>query len=272
LIAERGARALERYNAALVKRTLKIVALVVLLLVVAVVALFAITFMGRQSITDGFEVGGIRIVADGIVSVAVVPAGQGQVVLIDAGNDNAGQAILAELSRRQLGPDAVAAIFITHGHPDHTGAIGQFRKAQVMALEAEVGLIEGREGARGPLTRLFPVRPTGVKVARTLRDSETVTVGEAQVRVFAVPGHTAGSAAYLVNGVLFLGDAADTNDAGELSGSPWIFSDNQAQDRASLVRLAQRLDGERADVKALVFAHSGVRTEGLAPLTAFATK
>jgi glyoxylase-like metal-dependent hydrolase (beta-lactamase superfamily II) len=254
------------------KRILKIVGLVLLLLVVAVVGLVAVTFLGRQSITDGVEIGNIRIVKDGVVSVAVMPVGPREVALVDAGNDATGAAILAELAKLQLGPEAVTAIFLTHGHPDHTGAVHLFPKAQVMALEAEVGLVEGREGAHGPLTRLFPVRPTGLKVTRPLHDGETVMLDQITVRVFAVPGHTAGSAAYLVNGALFLGDAADTNTAGEISGSPWIFSDSQAQDRASLVRLAQRLAEEHADVKALVFAHSGVRTEGLAPLTAFAQK
>jgi glyoxylase-like metal-dependent hydrolase (beta-lactamase superfamily II) len=105
-----------------------------------------------------------------------------------------------------------------------------------------------------------------------VREGDTIMVGEVPIRVFAVPGHTAGSAAYLVNGVLFLGDAADTNDAGVISGSPWIFSDSQGQDRASLVHLAQVLQQEHANVKALAFAHSGVRVEGLAPLVAFAQR
>jgi hypothetical protein len=76
----------------------------------------------------------------------------------------------------------------------------------------------------------------------------------------------------LINRVLFLGDSADTNDAGEIRGAPWIFSDSQAQNGQSLVRLADRLDQEKANVIALAFAHSGVRTEGLAPLTAFAAR
>jgi glyoxylase-like metal-dependent hydrolase (beta-lactamase superfamily II) len=226
--------------------------------------------MGRQSITDGLEVNNVRIVKDGISSVGVFPVGEKQVALIDAGTDAEGTAILAELSRRQLGPDAVVAIFITHGHQDHTAAIRKFPNAQVMALDLEVGRVEGTDGFHGPVTRLMPVRPTGVKVARALHDGETVLVGQTPVRVFATPGHTGGSASYLVNGVLFLGDAADTDGSGKLAGSPWIFSDSQADDRASLVRLNQRLVQEHADVKALAFAHSGVRAEGLAPLTAFA--
>lgn len=252
------------------KTLLKSVALIVVVLIVAVVAVIAVTFMGRQSITDGFETNGIRIVKDGIVSIAIVPVGAGQVALVDAGNDGDGKAVLAELSRRQMGPDAVIAILVTHGHQDHTAGIKLFPRARVMALDREVGAIEGVEGFHGPLTQLMPVRPTGVKVAWPVRDRETVIVGDIPVRVFAVPGHTAGSAAYLVNGVLFLGDAADTNDAGEIKGSPWIFSDSQAQDRASLVRLADRLQEEHANVKALAFAHSGVRTEGLAPLVTYA--
>ncbi len=250
---------------------LRILGLVAALLIIAAVAVIAVTFLGRQSITDGFETNGVHIVKDGIVSVAVVAVAQGEVALIDAGNDKSGQAILAELSRRQLGPDAVTAILLTHGHPDHTGAIAMFPKAQVMALEAEVALVEGRTAARGPLPRLFPARPTGVNVT-PLQDGVTVTVGETQIGVFAVPGHTAGSAAYLVNGVLLLGDAADTASDGEVKGAPWIFSDSQAEDRASLVGLDQRLLRDGVDVTAIVFAHSGVLTKGLAPLDAFAQK
>ena len=257
------------YNASRMKSILKILGLAAVLLVIAAVVVIAVTFLGRQSILDGVEIDGIHIVKDGIVSVAVVPVAQGQVVLVDAGNDKSGQAILAELSRRQLGPDAVTAILLTHGHPDHTAAIAMFSKAQVMALDTEVALVEGRTAARGPVPRLFPARPTGVKVT-PLQDGATVRVGETQIGVFAVPGHTAGSAAYLVNGVLFLGDAADATSDGEVKGAPWIFSDSQPQDRASLVALDQRLLHDGVNVKAIVFAHSGVLTKGLTPLTVFA--
>ena len=252
------------------RRILKIVGLVVGLLLIVAVGTIASAFMGRQSITDGFEINGIHIVKDGIVTVAFVPMGTGEMALIDAGNDKSGKAILAELARRQLSTDAVKAILLTHGHPDHTAAILLFPNAQVMALGPEVALVEGRAGAHGPLTRLMPVSPTGVKVTRVLQDGEVVMLGQLTVRVFAVPGHTAGSAAYLVNGVLFLGDAADTTSDAAIKPAPWVFSDSQAQDRASLVYLDQRLIQDGSDVKAIAFAHSGVLVKGLAPLTAFA--
>jgi glyoxylase-like metal-dependent hydrolase (beta-lactamase superfamily II) len=252
------------------KRALKIVGLLVAVLVVAIVALLAATFMGRQSIRDGADVNGLRIVKDGIVSVAVVPVSDTEVALVDAGNDKSAKAILAELSRRHLGPDAVTTILITHGHPDHTGGVAMFPKAQVVALEAEKALVEGRAGANGPLTRLFPVSPTGITVTRTVADGDTLMLGPHRVRVFAVTGHTQGSAAYLVDDVLFMGDAADTKSDGTMIGSPWVFSDSQAQDRASLVALDERLTRESVPVKVIAFSHSGLLANGRAPLDAYA--
>ncbi len=251
------------------KRILKIVGLVVLLIVVGVGALVAVTFMGRKAIVDGQEVNGIRIIEDGITSFAVVPIDSRQVVLIDAGNDQAGTAVLADLARRGVGPEAVSTIFLTHGHPDHTGAVHLFPNAQVMALEADVALVEGRAGSKGPVTRLFPVSPTGITVNRALHGGDVVTVGSTPIRVYAVPGHTAGSAAYLVNGVLLIGDAADVASDGSLQGAPWIFTDSQPEDRASLVRLEQQLVGDGVDVKAVVPAHSGA-ADGIGVLTAYA--
>jgi glyoxylase-like metal-dependent hydrolase (beta-lactamase superfamily II) len=254
------------------KRFLKIFGLVILVLLIVAVGAIGSAFVGRQAITDGFEINGIRIVKDGIVSVAVVPIAPGEVALIDAGIDKTGKAILAELSRRQLSPEAVKAILLTHGHPDHVAAIKLFPDAKVLALGPDVALVEGLVRAHGPLPRLMPAAPTDVKVAHAFMDGETYTLNQVPVRVFGVPGHTAGSAAYLIDGVLFLGDAGDATGDGTIKQAPWIFSDSQAQDRASLVRLDQILLKDGTDVKAIVFAHSGVLVNGLAPLTAFAQK
>ena len=254
------------------KRALKIVGLLVAVLVVAIVALLAATFMGRQSITDGAEASGIRIVKDGVVSVGVIPVSEREIALVDAGNDKSAKAILAELSRRHLGPDAVTTILLTHGHPDHSGGVTMFPKAQVISLEAEKPLVEGRVGAKGPLTRLFPVSPTGITVTKTVADGDTLMLGPHRLRVFAVPGHTQGSAAYLVDDVLFMGDAADTKSDGTVIGSPWVFSDSQPQDRATLVALDERLMRDNIPVKVIAFAHSGLLANGRAPLDAYAAR
>jgi glyoxylase-like metal-dependent hydrolase (beta-lactamase superfamily II) len=251
------------------KRFLKIAGLVLLVLIVAIGAVLAVTFMGRQPVVDGQEFSGIRIIEDGFTAVGVIPVNDRQVALVDTGQDAEGDVIKRELARRQLQPDSVAAIFVTHGHQDHIGALGQFPKAEIKALEAEVPLVEGRAGAKGPVPRLFPVRPTGIKVQRVLHDGEVVMLDTLPVRVYAVPGHTAGSAAYFVNGALFVGDSADIASDGRLQGSPWIFSDSQEENRESLARLEQRLVSDGVNVRVIIPAHSGAAS-GIAPLTAFA--
>jgi glyoxylase-like metal-dependent hydrolase (beta-lactamase superfamily II) len=253
-------------------RTLKIAGIALAVLVVAVVGLFAVTFMGRKKIADGLEINGIRIVRDSIVTICVIPIGPGQVALIDAGNDKSGKAIMAELKRRDLGPEAVRAILLTHGHGDHIGAVPLFRKAEVMILTADIELAEGRAGSRGPMQQFFPPRLTGVRVNRPLRDGDILKLGRFTVQVYSIPGHTEGSAAFLVNGVLVMGDSADASSKGRLNGAPWLFSDDQSRNRESLVRLGQTLVREKAQVKALVFSHSGALVSGLGPLTAFTGK
>jgi glyoxylase-like metal-dependent hydrolase (beta-lactamase superfamily II) len=253
----------------LFKRMLKILGLVIGTLVLAVVVLLAVTLMGRRPIVDGYEVNGIRVIKDSTVTVGVLSLGEREVALIDTGNDDTGKAILAELSRRQLGPEAVKTILLTHGHPDHMAGVHLFPRAQVLALTSEIPLIEGRTSLQGPLRFFFRRHPTGIRVTRALGDGERVTLGRLVLRVFAIPGHSPGCAAYLVSDVLFLGDSADATKEGRLRGAPWLFSDSQAQNRASLVQLAERLVREKVTVKALVLSHSGALSEGLAPLTDF---
>jgi glyoxylase-like metal-dependent hydrolase (beta-lactamase superfamily II) len=245
------------------KRILKIggiaIAAVLVLAVGAATVVLGPFFMNRQAIVDGFEVEGIRILQNFIVSVAVVPVGPNAVVLIDGGFDPSGEAILRDLSRRSLTPDAVRAILLTHGHGDHMGAIAAFPEAEVMALEAEVGLIEG--GTQGP---------AGVEVTSPLHDGQTVTVGDTAIRVFAIPGHSQGHAAYVVNGVLFLGDAAIAGRDGTLLNAHWFFSEDTDQNRASLRTLYERLVRKNVEIKAIAPAHSAILTNGIAPLAAFA--
>jgi glyoxylase-like metal-dependent hydrolase (beta-lactamase superfamily II) len=252
------------------KRFLKIALLLIVVFVLVLAALIAPAFIGNRAVMDGYEVNGVRVVADGFTTIGVIPIDDRQVVLVDTGNDASGEAIMAELSRRRLDAQAVSTIFLTHGHNDHIAAARLFPRAAVLALGAEVPLVEGREASRGPLPRWFRVNDTGITVARPLTDGEVVTVGGVPIRVYAVPGHTGGSAAYFARGVLFLGDSANVTSENALVGAPWVFSDSQAENRASLVRLEQKLIADGVTVDAIIPAHSGA-SQGMSALTAFAT-
>ena len=117
------------------------------------------------------------------------------------------------------------------------------------------------------LRRFAPAKPTGLTVSRPLKDGESFSLGQRKAQAFLVPGHTRGSAAYLVNGILFLGDSADATSKGTVVGAKWIFSDSVDENAKSLRSLVNRLKSDRSEVKWLVFSHSGV-VPGLAALDA----
>jgi glyoxylase-like metal-dependent hydrolase (beta-lactamase superfamily II) len=160
----------------------------------------------------------------------------------------------------------VIAIFFTHGHRDHTAGAKLCPNAALYALDADVALAEGRERSHGPVSRLMGAKPTGLHV-HGLKDGAVTTVGAKSIRAIAMPGHTGGSAAYLVSGVLFLGDSGGMKTDGKLAPAPWVFTDDDAKDRASLVALGKQLVSEKAAVVAIVPGHTG--TGKLEDLMAF---
>jgi hydroxyacylglutathione hydrolase len=248
------------------KRILKIAAVVLLVLVLVPVALLGSTMIGKASISEGLQRDGVEVVKDGFVSACIVALSASDVAMVDAGNSEDAGPLLAALKKRGLGPDAVKAILLTHGDYDHTRGARLFPSATVMVLEADVALAEGRV-SRTPLTS---PKPAGFKVGRVLKDGESLELGGVRFEVFAVPGHTPGSAAYLARGALFMGDSAESTRDGELAQGNKIFSSDTALNRKSLRELAARLAPRAAEVKMIVPSHSGVLERGLAPLTEWA--
>ncbi len=211
-------------------------------------------FGDSRPITDGQLLAeGVSTVKDGFVSVFVLDVGPGKVALVDAGNDKEGTAILGALAKRGLTKESVVAIFLTHGHPDHTAGCALFPAAEIYALETEL-----------------PLLGDTVKVTHPLHDGDRTDVGELHVETFAVPGHTAGSAVFLSRGVLFFGDSAGATSAGDVKKAVRLFSKDSSQNFAQLKALASRLAPRAAEIKELAFAHTGPLV-GLEPLTHFAS-
>ncbi len=253
------------------KRILFSVLGVVVVIVAVPFVAFGITMAGDSPIQDGEALGAhAKQLKDGYVSFGVVDIGDGGVALVDCGDDKAGKAVAAELERRKLQPEAVKAIFITHGHADHVGACFRYPKADVYAMAAEQPIIEGKESAKGLLPRMMGPHDSGARVTHAMRDGEVVTVGDLDVTAFALPGHTQGSAVYFIDGVVYFGDGASADKDGHVTPPKYLFSDDQKQGIESLKALAKKLEPRKADVKTLEFAHTGTLS-GFEPLAAFAT-
>ncbi|MBI5533272.1 MAG: MBL fold metallo-hydrolase [Deltaproteobacteria bacterium] len=239
------------------KKALIALGAVIATLLLAAFAMYLSAFGGRAPMTDADLQPGVHVVPMGFVSAFIIEAGPGQVALIDTGVDPEGKAILAALQARGLTRESVRAIFITHGHGDHIAAIKKFPEAQVYALETERALVAGEVTGTSPMGKLQKPNATGITLSRGLSDGEQVKVGDTTVTAFAVPGHTSGSAAYLVKGALLLGDAATVSPKGQVIGPVWMFSGDTSLGRESLRKLGVRLQGEHLEVRALGFAHCG---------------
>jgi glyoxylase-like metal-dependent hydrolase (beta-lactamase superfamily II) len=234
-------------------RIFKWTALVVLLLAVVAGAAFYSAFGRNRSIVAGQELApGVTTVKDGMVAPLLLDAGGGKFALFDAGKDKSGEAILDALKQHGAQPSSVSAIFVTHGHRDHTAACRLFPSAQVYAMGSEVALIGD-----------------AAHVTHPLKDGEAVQVGSLRVEAFATPGHTQGSVVYLANGVLFFGDSARGGKDGSVMPAVRLLSKDPAQNVASLKKLASLLTPRASEVKVLAFAHSGP-LDGFEPLAAFA--
>jgi glyoxylase-like metal-dependent hydrolase (beta-lactamase superfamily II) len=192
----------------------------------------------------------VLVVPDGYVLAFLVPTGEGRAVLVDCANDVEAKAIKAALEKHKL---TLEAILVTHGHVDHVGGCNALG-APVHALAAEVPYVKGDKAHAGPIPAMAGAHGLNVNVARALNDGEQLTFGAKTFTVHAVPGHTPGSAVFVVDDVAFFGDAASFSKDNTIIGPPFIFSDDVKQGVASLHALAPKL--RAANVKTYAFSHS----------------
>jgi glyoxylase-like metal-dependent hydrolase (beta-lactamase superfamily II) len=160
-------------------------------------------------------------------------------VLVDAGLDAEGTAIVAELKAQNIDPNQVHAVLITHGHPDHYAAARRFPKAAIVAGSADLAMIRGDRthySTFGKIMGAVMPLPPPPTVISAVRGGEQLAFDTAQFTVVATPGHSPGSVMYLYRNVLFSGDSLMRKGDG-LTVAPSMFSENAAQNRASLTAL-----------------------------------
>ncbi len=175
--------------------------------------------------------------------------------LVDAGMEGDAASIVRALAEQGLGPDDVHTVLLTHGHVDHCAGAARFTRARVFLGEGDEALLR-RERPPGAwvarvLSAAFPRFEAPLKV-ETLRDDSPLDVDGERVEVVRTPGHTPGSAMFLVRGVLFSGDSLLISGRHLRSANP-LFSDAPNQARHALAKL-RRLRFQR-----VADGHFGVR-------------
>jgi len=152
----------------------------------------------------------VRAFSDNYIWLIESPKSPSQVVAVDPGD---AAPVIAELTRRNL---KLAAILLTHHHPDHIGGVpGLLRLGQVPVI--------------APDDERIPYK------TRAVRNGERCELPDLGLgfETLEVPGHTVSHIAFWGHGALFCGDTLFSAGCGRM------FEGNPKQMNASLNRLRE---------------------------------
>lgn len=183
------------------------------------------------------------------------------ILLIDTGLDKRGRALNRLLAPLQAAAQDVTHVLLSHGHPDHVAGCSATPQAEIIAGRGDVDRLRGEERGKKRAERMYRAVFSIPRVtpARVLdAESEFDCAGE-PVLAIPMPGDTPGAFAYLVRGLLFVGDSLDYR-GGELQPAPRFATDDPAQNIASILRLAERF--RESPPLSICTAHGGATPLG----------
>jgi len=128
---------------------------------------------------------------DGLASY-LITSPQGH-ILVDTVMPEATSQIKANIEKLGFKVTDIKYLLNTHAHIDHTGGLAEMKQAsgaQLVAGEADKPLLEGGyyPGAQEDAALAFPP----VKVDRTVREGDKVSVGDVTLTARETPGHSPG--------------------------------------------------------------------------------
>ena len=176
------------------------------------------------------------------------------VIAIDLGWTGYEDALPRALRNVNAGSSDVRFVFLTHAHRDHIAAWPLVKHATFVIGASEVPAFTGSAGYSGWAAKMgdglntYPQPQPGELKLVPVSSDTLIALGRDTVFVFPIPGHTAGSVAFLFREILFGGDAINWRPGSGFQGARPEFSDSIAQNRESLRALWSRLAEDRVRI------------------------
>lgn len=172
----------------------------------------------------------------------------GGVILFDAGMNPP----FASAGLKKLGIDSksVTHIFLTHSDYDHTGGISAFSGARTVIPAEEEQMINGNKARRAFMHN------KKISSYETMNDGEIMNINGVEIKLMHSPGHTPGSAAYLINGrFLATGDLLRVTRRGDILPFLRMMNMDQKLDAKSVEKIKNVIE----NVEFILTGHSGVK-------------
>ena len=159
--------------------------------------------------------------------------------------------LMSGFNKLNLDYTKVTHVFLTHSDPDHAGGRKLFKNAKIFISAAEEPLITWKKARR------FIIYNRKIKNCNFLADNEEVVINDTTVKTIFTPGHTIGSAIYIINDkILIGGDTISLNFKNEIGHFGIIQNMNHKMNIDTVNKL---IDSETFQNKSIIVTgHHGI--------------
>lgn len=157
-----------------------------------------------------------------------------------------------KLRKLHLQADKVSHVFLTHSDYDHMGGVRLFKNAKILISDKEEPMVTRKKA------RILFKYNHRLKDYQTMEDRESITVDGTTIQIISAPGHTPGSACYLINQeVLITGDSISLSGKGVIGSFFFV----QNMDHSGSGTTVNRLENEGIfnNAKLILTGHYGYK-------------
>jgi len=154
---------------------------------------------------------------------------------------------------KKLGLDynKVSHVFLTHSDFDHTGGLKLFKKSNIYLSKKEEPMITKQ------IPRRLFIYNKKIKKYNLMENLENIKIGDTNIKIMSTPGHTIGSAIYIINDKMIIsGDTISISRKGEISNFGFL----QNMSHKENIEIVKKLKNDRIfeNINTIATGHHGI--------------